>query len=88
MATFPFTFLHAGRTFSVVIDGGAPGRSDGAGSAPLDVFVRIVGIRGLHEFGATRPDEPNGRLRDRICDWYDATYVAVGTGRAGELEEA
>ncbi len=88
MATFPFTFLHAGRTFSVVIDGGAAERSDAVASAPLDVFVRIVGIRGLHEFGPVTADEPNGRLRDRICHWYDATYVAVGTGRKGELDEA
>jgi hypothetical protein len=87
MATFPFTFPHAGRTFSVVTDGAASGSSGGAQSESPEIFVRIVGIRGLHEFGRAAPDESNGRLRDRICRWYDATYAATNAWR-GELDDA
>lgn len=76
MATFPFTFPHAGRTFSVVSDDRGP-RSDGRGAEPDDVYVRILGVRGLHEFGPVEADEPNGRLRDRICRWYDERYGAL-----------
>jgi hypothetical protein len=79
MATFPFTFRHAGRTFSVVSDGAADeaATARACSSAP-DVYVRIVGIRGLHEFGRAEPGESNGRLTERIRQWYDDTYVVPG----------
>lgn len=88
MATFPFTFPYAGRTFSVVIDGGPGGRSHGGEYEAQEVFVRIIGIRGLHEFGPATPGESNGRLRDRICRWYDATFIAAVGGQGGELDGA
>ena len=99
--TFPFTFVYAGRTFSVVSDGksangiilvghnqavrrrvGATRASPAEGQAMVaveaedaDVFVRIIGIRGLHEIGPVVPDESNDRLRERICHWFDTTYL-------------
>ena len=78
MATFPFTFPHAGHTFSVVIDGApaAACRDEGA-SELAEIYVRIVGIRGLHEFGRTVPGESNDGLQDRICRWYDMTYAGA-----------
>ncbi len=75
MATFPFTFPHAGRTFSVVSDDAHPDAR--ARGAAQDVYVRIVGVRGLHEFGRAEPEESNGRLMERIRRWYDETYVAL-----------
>jgi hypothetical protein len=75
MATFPFTFPHAGRTFSVVTNGVGPEATAGVGAAAPEIFVRIVGIRGLHEFGRAEPSESNGRLMERIRRWYDQTYL-------------
>jgi len=80
--TFPFTFPYAGRTFSVVSDGRSPSEipydSTPASAlrdrGPEGVYVRIIGIRGLHDFGWVEPDEPNDRLKERICRWYDNTY--------------
>ena len=85
MPSFPFTFPHAGRTFSVVSDGlpryetAGPGRTaTGADDeAEQGVYVRIIGIRGLHDFGRVVPGESNRRLRERICRWYDDTYAAL-----------
>jgi hypothetical protein len=91
MATFPFTFPYAGRTFSVVTDGPLESEPH-ARSAPRAVrrleaeavYVRIIGIRGLHDFGSVDPGEPNGRLRERICRWYDSTYAAALTRPVAE----
>jgi hypothetical protein len=88
MASFPFTFPHAGRTFSVVTDGGVGGRGEGGATATQEIFVRIIGIRGLHEFGPAAPGESNSRLRDRICRWYDATYAVAADARGAELDGA
>ncbi len=79
MATFPFTFPHAGRTFSVVSDDTEPdATTTPARGRAQDVYVRIVGVRGLHEFGRAEPEESNGRLMVRIRRWYDETYIALG----------
>lgn len=79
MATFPFTFPHAGRTFSVVSDSDSADVASRNGGDSPGIYVRIIGIRGLHEFGRAEPEESNGRLIERICRWYDETY-GVGTG--------
>jgi hypothetical protein len=74
MLSFPFTFSHAGRTFSVVSDWPATELSAPSAST-AEVFVRIVGVRGLHELGlvdaAATPDE----LRDRVCEWYERLEI-------------
>lgn len=85
MATFPFTFLHAGRTFSVVSDGEHASARPHADGVAQDVYVRIVGIRGLHEFGRAEPEESNGRLMERIRRWYDETYVEGGSADASRV---
>ena len=86
MPSFPFTFPYAGRTFSVVSDG-LPAREERLTAprpvAPAEegsdgVYVRIIGIRGLHEFGRVDPRESNGGLQARICRWYDETYTELG----------
>jgi hypothetical protein len=95
MPTFPFTFPYAGRTFSVVSDGRASGEMDRADSsaggphtASDGVYVRIIGIRGLHDFGSVEPSESNGRLRERICRWYDDTYLQPVGQRSGASERS
>jgi hypothetical protein len=42
-----------------------------------NVYVRIVGVRGLHEFGRAEPEESNGQLMERIRRWYDETFLAL-----------
>ena len=72
MVTFPFTFSHAGKTFSVVSDW--PTTELGPSEPAAEVFVRIVGIRGLHELGHVEAAATPDQLRDRVCQWYRDTY--------------
>jgi len=73
MPEFPLTFQYAGRTFSVVSDGDPRpvARRRVAGDGAELLYVRIVGVRGLHELGSLDPSESAAELTQRICRWYD-----------------
>jgi len=78
MLKFPFTFSYAGRTFSVVTDRADLAEQSMAARGPESVYVRVIGIRGLHEVGILEPGETAERLRLRICQWYTDTYAVPG----------
>jgi len=76
---FPFTFSFAARTFSVVSN------TEG-GDGVLSVYVRIVGQRGLHDFGPLQIGETEQALRLRICRWYSMAMSTDGATPPGTCE--
>jgi hypothetical protein len=74
MPSFPFTFSFAGRTFSVVTDRADAADAEAEVRGPGSVYVRVIGIRGLHDLGPVHTGETSERLRARVCQWYADTY--------------